>query len=89
MVFSFNAQIFRFGGDEFSVILSMKPDDSIDSYAGKLDSILKSRQIEDADFPDVAVGYSIFEADINAWDTINLADNNMYKNKRTKENRNL
>lgn len=86
MVFPFNAKIFRFGGDEFSVILSMKPDDSIDSYAGKLDSILKSRQIEDADFPDVAVGYSIFEADIAARDTIDLADNNMYKNKRTKEN---
>jgi len=84
-VFSFHAQIFRFGGDEFSVILSLKPDESIDSYAGKLDSILKSRQIEDMDFPGVAVGYSVFEAGINTRDTIDLADHNMYKNKRTKK----
>lgn len=61
---------------------------SID-YAGKLDSIIKCKQREDADFPGVAVGYSIFEAGKNARDTIDLADHNMYKDKRTKENRNL
>lgn len=83
MVFSSDARIFRFGGDEFSVILSMKPGDRMD-YADKLDSIVKSRQKEDADFPGVAVGYSIFENGINARNTIDLADYNMYKNKRTK-----
>ena len=47
-----------------------------------LDSILRSRQTEDADFPDIAVGYSFFEAGRNTRDTINLADENMYKNKK-------
>lgn len=31
------------------------------------------------------MGFSIFEADIDVRDTIDLADNNMYKNKKTKE----
>lgn len=84
-VFSSNAQIFRFGGDEFSAILSMKQGDSIDSYINKIDIILKNKQTEDEDFPDLAVGYSIFEENINARDTIDLADNNMYENKRIKK----
>ena len=84
-VFSINAQIFRFGGDEFSVILSMKLGDSIDSYVDKLDAILKNKQTEDEDFPDLAVGYSIFEENTNIRDTIDLADNNMYENKRVKK----
>lgn len=85
-VFSFNAKIYRFGGDEFSVILSRKPGDSMD-YADKLVSLIKNRQGEDPDFPSVAVGCSNFEAGENAWETINMADNNMYKNKRAKGNR--
>ena len=83
-VFHTNAQIFRFGGDEFSVILSMAPRDSIERYILKLDSMVKTRQEEDSDFPDVAVGYSIFEASVNARDTIDEADINMYKNKKNK-----
>ena len=81
VVFSNNAQIFRFGGDEFSVILSKRPGDSMD-YVGRLDSLIRSRQIEEPDFPDVAVGYSEFDANKNVQDIIDLADNNMYKNKR-------
>jgi len=80
-VFSFNAQIYRFGGDEFCVILIQKPNDRTD-YAGKLVSLIKNRQQEDPDFPDVALGYSNFEAGKNVSDIINLADNNMYQNKR-------
>jgi len=86
IVFSHNAQVFRFGGDEFSVILSMKPDDIIDGYTGKLNSILKSRKLEDAGFPDIAVGYSILESGVTAREAIDMADSNMYKNKRAKSN---
>ena len=51
-------------------------------YVGRLDSLIRSRQIEEPDFPDVAVGYSEFDANKNVQDIIDLADNNMYKNKR-------
>lgn len=60
IVFPSNAKVFRFGGDEFSVILSTKLGDSMD-YAGKLDSLIKSKQSEDAYFPGIAVGYSILK----------------------------
>ncbi len=83
-VFSFNAQIFRFGGDEFCVILSKKPSDKTD-YAAKLVSLIKDRQNEDPDFPGLAVGYCDFEFDKNVQDIIIMADNNMYENKRTKK----
>lgn len=82
-VFSLNAQIFRFGGDEFSVILMKKVNDSMD-YTDKLVSLIRNRQMEDPDFPGVAVGYSQFEAGKTAWETIDMADNNMYKDKRAK-----
>jgi hypothetical protein len=63
----------------------MKSGDSIDSYVNKLDAVLKKRQTEDENFPDLAVGYSIFEENTNIRDTIDLADNNMYENKRVKK----
>ena len=47
VVFPSNAQIFRFGGDEFSVILSMNPDDRADGYISILEYIIKSRQKKD------------------------------------------
>jgi len=86
VVFSFNARIYRFGGDEFSVILSTKPSDEME-YTAKLVSLIKSRQKEDPDFPGVAVGYAHFETGKDARETMELADYNMYQDKRAKVSR--
>ncbi|MDD3402383.1 MAG: diguanylate cyclase [Hespellia sp.] len=82
-------QIFRFGGDEFSVLLKAESDESVEQYIEELKNGFDRKQKTWKDFPDIAVGYAQFTPNMIPHETVSLADELMYENKRKiKEMRN-
>lgn len=77
-----HAKVYRFGGDEFSILLSLPSEDDLLPYLCKLETLIAHRQREDRNFPSLAVGFHSFAPSQSACDIINAADARMYENKR-------
>lgn len=86
-LFRRHANIFRFGGDEFCVLLKAKSDTVLDQHIETLKRDFLKCKDKMEDFPDVAVGYAKFEINMLPRETIDAADSNMYaRKKEMKEN---
>lgn len=79
--FNKEAQIYRFGGDEFCVLQEVKGKKALDKTISNLLISISNKKKKNLDFPDIAVGYAKFQSDIDSRKTVDLADNNMYKSK--------
>lgn len=77
-----HAQAYRFGGDEFSILLSLPSTDDLLPYLDKLEARIARRQLEDRNFPSLAIGFHAFDATQPACVIIDAADCCMYQNKR-------
>ncbi len=80
-----HAKVYRFGGDEFSILLSLPSEDDLLPYLDKLDAQVARQRREDCDFPSLAVGFHAFDPSQSACDIINAADARMYENKRARK----
>lgn len=79
--FGTKAKLFRFGGDEFCVLLYTESEERISDYMNILDAKIKKRQKKDPVFPGLAAGYFVLDGrDIR--EVIDKADEMMYENKR-------
>lgn len=81
-VFKVNAHVFRFGGDEFSVLLRTTQNSNIEEYLMKIKEKITNRQRKYQAFPGIAVGYEKLEIGKELREIINQADSKMYQNKQ-------
>ncbi len=81
--FGQKAKIFRFGGDEFCILLDMESEERMREYMNIFDSEIKKMQIDDSVFPGLAAGHSILDGR-NIREVIDQADEMMFNNKRDK-----
>lgn len=79
--FDGDATIYRFGGDEFCVVLSSDSKETVQQHLIQLHNGLDEKRRNNKDFPSVAIGYERFYSDVNVHKTIDLADEHMYENK--------
>lgn len=79
--FPLNTQIFRYGGDEFSIILYVKSEKEIQQYLNQINSLIEKNKIDNPFFPSLSSGYAIYESHSDIHSTINQADKNMYRHK--------
>ena len=87
-IYEHNGKVYRYGGDEFCVILD-KNIEYVNMLNDNFNSLVESKIKEDSRFPSVACGYAIFDP-INDTiiDAIDRADQEMYKNKNNYKNYN-
>ena len=80
--FCYKCQVFRYGGDEFVVVAHVESEQEVEKYRDNLILTLKRRHEENEDFPNVSVGYAIYDYEKDIQEVVNLADKNMYREKR-------
>ena len=79
-------RVYRYGGDEFCVILSYKLD-RVDSLNEKFNEYIKEEISKDSKFPQVSLGYATYKPEIDQIiDVLDKADQEMYKNKIESKN---
>ncbi len=80
-----HGKVYRYGGDEFCVILT-KHTKELDSMNLKFEEAIKEVMKKDDRFPGVSFGCATFKPHVDEFiDVLNKADENMYEQKREKE----
>ena len=80
-----DAELFRFGGDEFVAVLQNSDLENRDKLFELLVTTCKSTYVADTqEHVSIAYGFSVFDKDkdVQFADVFNRADNAMYENKR-------
>ena len=85
-IFERNAYVFRFGGDEFSIIITEHKNENTELKIEKMRRLIEEKQRLYQPFPEIAVGYEIIEDGKNMRDVIDSADLKMYENKQKMKN---
>lgn len=81
-VFSKNAHVFRYGGDEFCVFLTENQNADIENYITQIRNQTAEKQKNYEIFPEIAVGYEKIAEGTEIQKIVELADEKMYKNKQ-------
>lgn len=86
-VFSNEHVVSRTGGDEFVIVVKDKPFIEVEGLYKNLKTAMKQYNKNNIDMPiKISIGLAYSETSINAMEsTLNVADSNMYKNKRQKK----
>ena len=77
-----NANVFRFGGDEFCVLINAKSDKNFEILVNKLNKEIIMRREKNSDLPGLAIGFSKFRPGSSIHEIIDDADFNMYNTKK-------
>lgn len=77
----FKTNLFRYGGDEFVVLLKTDSLQHIQPYIDQLNT----KQKENHNLPSLSYGYALYQKGDDIHHIITLADEDMYKNKNNKE----
>ena len=87
-VFSSEHIVSRTGGDEFVIIVKDKPFVEVERLYKKTQIAIEQYNESNSAMPiKISIGLAYSETSINAMEsTLNIADSNMYKNKRQKTN---
>lgn len=86
-VFKNRAYVFRFGGDEFCVLIREKHNRDVESYLEEITRRINEKRELYHPFPELAMGYAVIEAGKELRETIGQADLKMYQNKRAMKKR--
>lgn len=80
-VFKEDASVFRFGGDEFNILMAVSQKETIEGLLEELRAGIAEKQKQHRMFPGIAVGYESFESADDFTEAMIRADSKMYENK--------